>query len=181
MQTIILVGIVLLPVLYSLYKGFEAYREIWTPGEFFVYPSEFSSEKLRNSITSSNVSLGAAIFAFLGLGYSFRLGAVLFPPYMAIRLPSPALGIPKDWRNRNWAHPARFSCQAVWIETSRLPCFCRFDNRLSRSLWCGGASRPKAIPSTPALIGSLPCFRVPHGCDSNCVYCPRRFQGSLPR
>ena len=79
MQTIILVGIVLLPVLYSLYKGFEAYREIWTPGEFFVYPSEFTSEKLRNSITSSNVSLGAAIFAFLGLGYSFRLGAVLFP------------------------------------------------------------------------------------------------------
>jgi Na+/proline symporter len=35
--------------------------------------------RLRDSITASNVSVGAAIFAFLSLGYDYKMGALIAP------------------------------------------------------------------------------------------------------
>ena len=38
-----------------------------------------SSEKLRDSLTASNISVGSAIFAFLSFGYSYKLAAFISP------------------------------------------------------------------------------------------------------
>jgi Na+/pantothenate symporter len=69
----------LVPIGYSLYKGWEAYKQITAPGDYFLFPKGFISSKLRDSITASNVSLGSAIFAFLSFGFSFKVAAIISP------------------------------------------------------------------------------------------------------
>jgi Na+/proline symporter len=71
--------LILAPIVYSLHRGFRAYKEIRHPGEYFVYAKDFGNEKLRDSIVASNVSLGAAIFAFLGFGYNLKVAALISP------------------------------------------------------------------------------------------------------
>jgi Na+/proline symporter len=71
--------LMLIPVAYSLWMGWTSYKEIKKPVDFFLHPAGFVAQRLRDSITASNISLGAAIFAFLSFGYSFKIAAVISP------------------------------------------------------------------------------------------------------
>ena len=68
-----------IPVIWSLWIGFRVFRGINKPSDFFWYPEGMSSEKLRDSLTASNISVGSAIFAFLSFGYSYKLAAFISP------------------------------------------------------------------------------------------------------
>ena len=66
-----------IPVIWSLWIGFRVFRGINKPSDFFWYPEGMSSEKLRDSLTASNISVGSAIVAFLSFGYSYKLAAFI--------------------------------------------------------------------------------------------------------
>lgn len=70
-----------IPVIWSLWIGFRVFRGINKPSDFFWYPEGMSSEKLRDSLTASNISVGSAIFAFLSFGYFCNSGKLLLVPY----------------------------------------------------------------------------------------------------
>jgi len=59
--------------------GWRAGRHVHDVRDFFLHGQRLSGRGLRVTIVASNVSLAAAILAFLAIGYEFRLAALLAP------------------------------------------------------------------------------------------------------
>jgi len=70
---------VLIPIGYSLYGSYKASKQIKSSKDFFLFHEGLIPQKLRNSITASNLSLASAIFSFLGLGYYYKLAIIISP------------------------------------------------------------------------------------------------------
>lgn len=70
---------ILIPIVYSIYTGYQTSKEIKSSRDFFLFHEGLVPAKLRNSITASNASLASAIFSFLVLGYSFKVAAIVSP------------------------------------------------------------------------------------------------------
>ena len=79
MSDYIYILIVMFPLILSLWIGYKTLKGIQKPSDFFWYPGGMSYEKLRDSLTASNISVGSSIFAFLSFGYSYKIAALISP------------------------------------------------------------------------------------------------------
>jgi Na+(H+)/acetate symporter ActP len=70
---------ILIPICYSIYSSYKIRNQIKSSRDFFLFQEGLVPAKLRNSITASNASVASVIFAFLGLGYSFKIAAIISP------------------------------------------------------------------------------------------------------
>lgn len=67
------------PIFYSLKSSIKIRGEIKSSRDFFLFHEGLVSAKLRNSITASNLSVASVIFSFLGLGFAYKIAAIVSP------------------------------------------------------------------------------------------------------